>query len=240
MDFEATVRLVLLSKQHQQEKEIKVRKKNIVFEVITRLVFLSKQHRQEEGMSIILSFVRIKKRLEELEQKSNRTETNRRALIPVIINNDTEIQALCDPCADITVIQQSCVPNDIVINPWTDGQFQVVDHEIKPIGWISLNIIVGNLEHMMPKIGVCTQLPFKLILGFDWQQQVQARCTYDPNGSLWYFYSNFIQFVRMYSMLRKPSINCVALHPPLLPSLDDGYFGISNTQYNFIRNKPYP
>ncbi|KAF8784274.1 hypothetical protein HNY73_009977 [Argiope bruennichi] len=48
-----------------------------------------------------------------------RTQTNRRALIPVIINNDTEIQALCDPCADITVIQQSCVPNDIVINPWT-------------------------------------------------------------------------------------------------------------------------
>ncbi|CAL1284200.1 unnamed protein product [Larinioides sclopetarius] len=112
-----------------------------------------------------------------------RTETNRRALIPVIIN-ETEIQALCDPCADITVIQQSCVPNDIVINPWTDGQFQVVDHEKKPIGWISLNITVGNLEHMMPKIGVCTQLPFKLILGFDWQQQVQARCTYDPNGSL--------------------------------------------------------
>ncbi|GFU37504.1 putative gypsy-29-i dr [Nephila pilipes] len=114
-----------------------------------------------------------------------RTQTNRRALIPVIINNDTEIQALCDPCADITVIQESCVPSDIVIHPWNDGQFQVVDHEIKPIGWVSLNIIVGNLKHMMPKIGICTQLPFKLILGFDWQQQVQARCTYDPNGSLY-------------------------------------------------------
>ncbi|GFT99134.1 RT_RNaseH_2 domain-containing protein, partial [Nephila pilipes] len=59
-----------------------------------------------------------------------RTQTNRRALIPVIINNDTEIQALCDPCADITVIQESCVPSDIVIHPWNDGQFQVVDHEI--------------------------------------------------------------------------------------------------------------
>ncbi|GFT16355.1 uncharacterized protein NPIL_84131, partial [Nephila pilipes] len=113
-----------------------------------------------------------------------RTQTNRRVLIPVIINNDTEIQALCDPCADITVIQESCVPSDIVIHPWNDGQFQVFDHEIKPIGWISLNIIVGNVEHMMAKIGICTQLPFKLILGFDWQQQVQARCTYDPNGSL--------------------------------------------------------
>ncbi|GFQ83030.1 hypothetical protein TNCT_302511 [Trichonephila clavata] len=52
-----------------------------------------------------------------------RFQTNKRALIPVIINNDTEIQALCDPCADITVIQQSCVPNNIVIHPWTDGQF---------------------------------------------------------------------------------------------------------------------
>ncbi|GFU10523.1 putative gypsy-29-i dr, partial [Nephila pilipes] len=50
-----------------------------------------------------------------------RTQTNRCALIPVIINNDTEIQALCDPCADITVIQESCVPSDIVIHPWNDG-----------------------------------------------------------------------------------------------------------------------
>ncbi|KAF8789109.1 hypothetical protein HNY73_007079 [Argiope bruennichi] len=50
------------------------------------------------------------------------------------LHTANKIQALCDPCADITVIQQSCVPNDIVINPWTDGQFQVVDHEIKPIG----------------------------------------------------------------------------------------------------------
>ncbi|KAF8792329.1 Retrovirus-related Pol polyprotein like [Argiope bruennichi] len=161
-----------------------------------------------------------------------RTETNRRALIPVIINNDTEIQALCDPCADITIIQQSCVPNDIVINPWTDGQFQVVDHEIKPIGWISLNIIVGNLEHMMPKIGVCTQLPFKLILGFDWQQQVQARCTYDPNGSL--CISTPTSF-HLYECIHasKPSINCVSLHPPSLPSLDDVLLCQKQHPYNF-------
>ncbi|GFW91273.1 retrovirus-related Pol polyprotein from transposon opus [Trichonephila clavipes] len=58
------------------------------------------------------------------------------------MNNDTEIQALWYPCADITVIQQPCVPNDIVIHLWIDGQFQVSDHEIKPIGWISLIIIV--------------------------------------------------------------------------------------------------
>ncbi|GFX66343.1 CCHC-type domain-containing protein [Trichonephila clavipes] len=135
-------------------------------------------------------------------------------------SRDTEIQALCDPCADITVIQQYCVPNDIVIHPWSDGQFQVVDHEIKPIGWISLNIIAGNVEHMLPKIGICTQLPFKLILGFDGQQQVQGRCSYDPNGSL--CISTPTSF-HLYECIHasKPSINCVGFHQPSHPSLDD-------------------
>ncbi|GFT12484.1 uncharacterized protein NPIL_470101 [Nephila pilipes] len=164
-----------------------------------------------------------------------RTQTNRRALIPVIINNDTEIQALCDPCADITVIQKSCVPSDIVIHPWNDGQFQVVDHEIKPIGWISLNIIVGNVEHMMPKIGICNQLPFKLILGFDWQQQVQARCTYDPNGSL--CISTPTSF-HLYECIHasKPSINCVALNQPLLDdvTLPEATFNIVSSETNLI------
>ncbi|GFU27484.1 uncharacterized protein NPIL_369101, partial [Nephila pilipes] len=160
-----------------------------------------------------------------------RTQTNRRALIPVIINNDTEIQALCDPCADITVIQESCVPSDIVIHPWNDGQFQVVDHEIKPIGWISLNLIVGNVKHMMPKIGICTQLPFKLILGFDWQQQVQARCSYDPNGSL--CISTPTSF-HLYECIHasKPSINCVALNQPLLDdvTLPEATFNIVSSE----------
>ncbi|GFT68204.1 putative gypsy-29-i dr [Nephila pilipes] len=164
-----------------------------------------------------------------------RTQTNRRALIPVIINNDTEIQALCDPCADITVIQESCVPSDTVIHPWNDGQFQVVDHEIKPIGWISLNIIVGNVEHMMPKIGICTQLPFKLILGFDWQQQVQARCTYDPNGSL--CISTPTSF-HLYECIHasKPSINCVALNQPLLDdvTLPEATSNIVSSETNLI------
>ncbi|GFS53857.1 putative gypsy-29-i dr [Nephila pilipes] len=164
-----------------------------------------------------------------------RTQTNRRALIPVIINNDTEIQALCDPCADITVIQESCVPSDIVIHPWNDGQFQVVDHEIKPIGWISLNIIVGKVEHMMPKIGICTQLPFKLILGFDWQQQVQSRCTYDPNGSL--CISTPTSF-HLYECIHasKPSINCVALNQPLLDdvTLPEATSNIVSSETNLI------
>ncbi|GFS28923.1 down syndrome cell adhesion molecule-like protein Dscam2 [Trichonephila inaurata madagascariensis] len=43
---------------------------------------------------------------------------------------------------------------------------------------------VGNIEHMMLKVGICTQPPFPLILGFDWLQQVQPRGTYDSNGAL--------------------------------------------------------
>ncbi|GFW53667.1 uncharacterized protein TNCV_4815681 [Trichonephila clavipes] len=74
-----------------------------------------------------------------------KTQTNKRALIPVVINNSIEIQALCDACGDITIIQQSCIPADAVIHPWTDGQFQVVDHKINPIGWISLNLSVGKI-----------------------------------------------------------------------------------------------
>ncbi|GFS68750.1 uncharacterized protein NPIL_139131 [Nephila pilipes] len=146
-----------------------------------------------------------------------------------------EIQALCDPCPDITVIQESCVPSDIVIHPWNDGKFQVVDHEIKPIGWISLNIIIGNVEHMMPKIGICTQLPFKLILGFHWQQQVQARCTYDPNGSL--CISTPTSF-HLYECIHasKPSINCVALNQPLLNdvTLPEATFNTVSSETNLI------
>ncbi|GFV04364.1 CCHC-type domain-containing protein [Trichonephila clavipes] len=115
--------------------------------------------------------------------------------MPAIINNDTEIQVLCDPCEDITVGQQSCVPNDNVIHPLTEGQFQVVDHEIKPIA-----------------------LPFKRILGFDWQQNVRDRCTYDPSGSL--CISTPTSF-HVYEFIHasKPSTNCVAFHQPSQPSL---------------------
>ncbi|GFQ99876.1 uncharacterized protein TNCT_218501 [Trichonephila clavata] len=69
----------------------------------------------------------------------------------------------------------------------------------------------------MPKIEISTQLPFKLILGFDWQQQVQARCTYDPYGSL--CISTPTSF-HLYECIHasKLSINCVPFHQP---SLDD-------------------
>ncbi|GBM86956.1 hypothetical protein AVEN_134386-1 [Araneus ventricosus] len=111
-----------------------------------------------------------------------KTNTNKRALKPAIINKNTEIQAFCDPCSDITVIQQSCVPAYSVIHPSTDGELQVVDHKIKPVGCISLSSNVDKISLFMPKVGICTQLPYLLILGFEWQQQVQ--CIYEPSGSL--------------------------------------------------------
>ncbi|GFW82266.1 hypothetical protein TNCV_3817471 [Trichonephila clavipes] len=44
------------------------------------------------------------------------------------------MQVICDPCADITIIQQSDVPVDDVIHSWTDGQFPIVGHKTYPIG----------------------------------------------------------------------------------------------------------
>ncbi|GFS61180.1 uncharacterized protein TNCV_3104471 [Trichonephila clavipes] len=149
-----------------------------------------------------------------------KTQTNKHVLIPVVINNSIKIQVLCDPCADITIIQQSCIPADAVIHPWTDGQFQVVDHKINPIGWISLNLSVDNIVHTMPKVGICTHLLFPLILGFDWQQQVQARCTYDYNGALCISTPSSL---RLYECIHasKPSTNCIASSEVSLPPLED-------------------
>ncbi|GBN70326.1 hypothetical protein AVEN_232672-1 [Araneus ventricosus] len=130
-----------------------------------------------------------------------------------------EVQALCDPCTDITVPQQSCVPADSVIHPWTDGEFQVVDHEIKLIGWISLHISVGKIGHFMPKVDIFTQ-PFSLILGFDWQQQVQARCIYEPKGSLCISTTSAFH---LYECIQasKPSISYISPNKLSLQPLND-------------------
>ncbi|GFT93339.1 uncharacterized protein TNCV_1483821 [Trichonephila clavipes] len=137
--------------------------------------------------------------------------------------------ALCDPCADITIIQQSCIPADAVIHPWTDGLFQAVDHKINPIGWIFLNLSVGNIVHTMPKVGICTHLPFPLILGFDWQQKVQARCTYDSNSALCISTPSSL---RLYECIHtsKPSINCITSNEVSLPPLEDVVLPDLNTK----------
>ncbi|GFU37069.1 uncharacterized protein NPIL_601501 [Nephila pilipes] len=97
--------------------------------------------------------------------------------------------------------------------------FNLNDQEIKPVGWISLNINIGNIEHMMPKVGICAQLPFPLILGFHWQQ-VQARCTYDPNGSLC-IVTPFSFHLYECIHLAKSSMNCLTTKKLSLPTLDD-------------------
>ncbi|GFT54488.1 uncharacterized protein NPIL_534221 [Nephila pilipes] len=117
------------------------------------------------------------------------------------------------------LIQQSRTPSEVVIRLWTDGLFQVVDYEIKHIVWISMNINISNIKHMMPKIGICATLPFPLILGFDWQQ-LQARCTCAPNGSLCIFSPSSLH---LYECIHKAkrSINCLINNELSLPPLDD-------------------
>ncbi|GFS78859.1 uncharacterized protein NPIL_325651 [Nephila pilipes] len=97
--------------------------------------------------------------------------------------------------------------------------FNLNDQEIKPVGWISLNINIGNIEHFMLKVGICAQLSFPLVLGFPWQQ-VQARCTYDPNESLC-ISTSFSFYLYESIHVAKYSKNCLTTKKLSLPTLDD-------------------
>ncbi|GFT12231.1 retrovirus-related Pol polyprotein from transposon 17.6 [Trichonephila clavipes] len=81
----------------------------------------------------------------------------------------------------------------------------------------------------MPKVGICTHLPFPLILGIDWQQQVHAKCTYDSNGALC-ISTPFS--LRLYECIHasKPSINSIASNEILLPPLEDVVLPDLNTK----------
>ncbi|GFY34953.1 retrovirus-related Pol polyprotein from transposon 297 [Trichonephila clavipes] len=81
----------------------------------------------------------------------------------------------------------------------------------------------------MPKVGICNHLPFPLILGFDWQQQVQARCTYNSNGALCISTPSSL---RLYECIHasKPSINCIASNEVSLPPLEDVVLSDLNTK----------
>ncbi|GBM78768.1 hypothetical protein AVEN_7163-1 [Araneus ventricosus] len=153
-----------------------------------------------------------------------KTNTNKHALKPAIINKNTEIKALCDPCSDITVIQQSCVPADSVIQPSTDGELHVVNHKIKPVGCISLSSNVGKISIFMPKVGICTQLPYLLILGFDWQQQVQ--CIYEPNGLLCISTPSAFHLYEC-TQASGPSISCINSNELSLPPLEDAILPVA-------------
>ncbi|GFX40227.1 retrovirus-related Pol polyprotein from transposon 297 [Trichonephila clavipes] len=78
-------------------------------------------------------------------------------------------------------------------------------------------------------LGICTHLPFPLILGFDWQQQVQARCTYDSNGALCI---SIPSSLRLYECIHtsKPSINCIASNEVSLSPLKDEVLPDLNTK----------
>ncbi|GBM50277.1 hypothetical protein AVEN_228235-1 [Araneus ventricosus] len=84
------------------------------------------------------------------------------------------------------------------------------------IGSIPLNINAGKISHfMVGKVGFCTQLPFSLILGFDWQQQVQARCIYDFNGSLSISTPSALHLFE-YMQTSRPSSSCITSNQPSL------------------------
>ncbi|GFT41609.1 uncharacterized protein TNCV_4183121 [Trichonephila clavipes] len=87
----------------------------------------------------------------------------------------------------------------------------------------------------MPKVGICTHLPFPLILGFDWRQQVQARCTYDFNGALCISTPSSL---RLYECIHasKPSINCIASNEVSLPPLEDVALPDLNTKYFHLKH----
>ncbi|GBM88287.1 hypothetical protein AVEN_107832-1 [Araneus ventricosus] len=78
-----------------------------------------------------------------------KTASNKRALIPAIINENTDIEAFCDPCSDITIIQQSCVLPDSVIQLWTNREFQIVEYEIsaESLDDVILPVAVPSLFH---------------------------------------------------------------------------------------------
>ncbi|GBM29939.1 hypothetical protein AVEN_111242-1 [Araneus ventricosus] len=71
----------------------------------------------------------------------------------------------------------------------------------------------------MPNVGICTQLPYSLILGFDWQQQVQSRCIYDSNGSLC-ISTPFALHLCECTQASRPSIIYITSNEPSLWPLD--------------------
>lgn len=80
---------------------------------------------------------------------------------------------------------------------------------------------------------------YHLILGFDWQLQIQARCTYDPNGSLCIstpFSSSRHSFECTHAA--KPSMNCLTSKKLSLPPLDDVVLP-KTTSKTIFKNNPF-
>lgn len=91
------------------------------------------------------------------------------------------IDALPDIGSCVTLLTRCFVPENSTIFPWQDGSYATPEGNCTPSGWISLRIQVGNIDYVMPKVGLCDKLPIAMILGRDWQRAVQATITIDPS-----------------------------------------------------------
>ncbi|CAI6354043.1 unnamed protein product [Macrosiphum euphorbiae] len=119
-----------------------------------------------------------------VQEDSTSEDFVRVSQIPATINGNMTIDALPDIGSCVTLLRRCFVPDNIPIFPWQDGSYATPEGNCTPSGWISLRIKVGNIDYVMPKVGLCDKLPIAMILGRDWQKAVQATITIEPNGAV--------------------------------------------------------
>lgn len=105
-------------------------------------------------------------------------------LLPVTIDNSVVVDALPDSGSQITIIRSSLVPSTVKIHPWIGSDFQVAGGTVKPSGWFSAELRIGKVCHVMPRIVIADPLPVAMLLGKDWQFEIQARIIHEPNGAV--------------------------------------------------------
>ncbi|XP_064481253.1 uncharacterized protein LOC135394440 [Ornithodoros turicata] len=129
-------------------------------------------------------------------------------IVNAIINGSTTIDALCDPGSQVTLIRECMAPSEIPIHERQNGPLETAGGNTTPSGWITLRIKVGNIDYVMPRVGLCKKLPVALILGNDWKSFVHARYIFEPDGSLCISTPSSIQ---EYQCIKPASlsINCV-------------------------------
>lgn len=113
--------------------------------------------------------------------------------IPATINGNMTINALPDIGSCVTLLRRCFVPENIFIYRWQDGSYATPEGNCTPSGSIRLRIQVGNIDYVMPKVGLCDKLPIAMILDRDWQKAVQATITIEPNGAVCITTSSSIQ-----------------------------------------------
>lgn len=105
-------------------------------------------------------------------------------LVPVTIDDSTVVDALPDSGSHITLMRSSLVPPHVTVHPWRGSDFNVAGGTVTPSGWFTATLRVGKLRHVMPRIAIADPLPVAMLLGKDWQFEVQARIVHEPSGAV--------------------------------------------------------